>query len=80
MNQAVVVQLDSLDENWSSMVETIEGRSGEIAAVKVTIAIVGRRRTGIASVNYRGSAGDAVTEATERAFGQAAMQFGVTIA
>lgn len=81
MHPELIQGLDHLDPGWSSDIETIEGRFGEVTVVKVIIVVRGRRRTGIAPVFYNreGSNHYVLQEATDRAFEQAAKQFGVTL-
>ena len=79
MNQEIVRQLDSMDRDWSSDTEVIQGSHGEITAIKITLKVHGRTRTGLARVLYDrvSLTFDAVEEATEKAFAQAASQFGI---
>ena len=81
MHPELIQGLDLIDQDWSSDIETIEGKFGEITVVKVIISAKGRRRTGVAPVFYNreGSNHYVLQEATDRAFEQAAKQFGVTI-
>ena len=79
MNQFLVSQLELNDPNWSSNTEVIQGSHGEITAVKITLVVKHRTRTGLARVLYDrvSHTFDAVEEATEKAFAQAASQFGI---
>ena len=79
MNQFLVSQLELNDPNWSSNTEVIQGSHGEITAVKITLVVKRRTRTGLARVLYDrvSHTFDAVEEATEKAFAQAASQFGI---
>ena len=79
MNQDLIRQLDIMDSDWSSNTEVIQGAHGEITAVKVTLVVLHRTRTGLARVLYErvSVTFDAVEEATEKAFAQAASQFGI---
>ena len=79
MNQDLIRQLDIMDSDWSSNTEVIQGAHGEITAVKVTLVVLRRTRTGLARVLYDrvSLTFDAVEEATEKAFAQAASQFGI---
>ena len=81
MRPELIQGLDRIDQDWSSDIETIEGKFGEVTVVKVIISAKGRTRTGVAPVFYNreGSNQYVVQEATDRAFEQAAKQFGVTI-
>ena len=81
MHPSLIQGLDLYDQDWSSDIETIEGKFGEVTVVKVIISAKGRRRTGVAPVFYNrvGSSHYALQEATDSAFEQAAKQFGVTI-
>lgn len=81
MHPKLIQGLDHLDQGWSSDIETVEGRFGEVTVVKVIIVVRGRRRTGVAPVFYNreGSNHYVLQEATDRAFEQAAKQFGVTL-
>ena len=80
MDQNIIAGLDRIDEDWSSDIETIEDKFGVVTVIKVHIIIGKRRRTGIAAVSYgrNGSNDYAITDASQRAFRQAANQFGVT--
>ncbi len=85
MNQEVIRDLNHMDENWTSEIEVVQGTHEEITAIKMILKVSGRRRTGIARVLYQRPvlehplAGiDPVDEATNRAFVQAASQFGIT--
>ena len=79
MNQQLIQALDHLDADWHSNTEVIQGAHGELTAIKVTLRVSGRKRTGLARVLYdRVSVTlDAVDEATQKAFAQAASQFGI---
>ncbi len=79
MDQNIIDGLDKVDKDWSSEIETVEDKYGAVTVVKVHITIGKRRRTGIASVFYdrSGSNEYAVTDATQKAFRQAANQYGV---
>ena len=79
MNQHIVTALDNKDHNWSSNTEVIQGGHGEITAVKISLRVHGRTRNALARVLYDrvSLTFDAVEEATEKAFAQAASQFGI---
>ena len=80
MHPQLIKGLDLIDQAWSSDIETVEGKFGEVTIVKVILTVGNRRRTGISPVfrNREGSNHYAVQEATDKAFEQAAKQFGVT--
>ena len=79
MDQHLIRELGFKDPNWSSNTEVIQGTHGEIAAIKVTLKVENSTRTGLARVLYDRVSFtiDAVEEATEKAFAQAASQFGI---
>ncbi len=79
MDQQLIMALGNKDPNWSSNTEVIQGTHGEISAIKVTLKVQDSTRTGLARVLYDRVSFtiDAVEEATEKAFAQAASQFGI---
>ena len=86
MNQAIVRDLNDIDEDWTSEIDVIQGTHEEITAIKMTLTVRGRRRTGLARVLYQRPVlepglieVDPVDEATKKAFVQAARQFGITL-
>ena len=52
MHPQLIKGLDLLDQNWSSDIETVEGKFGEVTIVKVILTVGNRRRTGISPVFY----------------------------
>lgn len=79
MNQHLIQALDDLDSDWASDTEVIQGSNGDLKGVKITLQVGGRKRTGLAPVLYDSVSEtlDAVDEATQKAFAQAASQFGI---